>query len=84
MSNGVKSDVNNNKNDGRDLLAKHEYMTSWLEENHWARNTRNGYIGPGTSCFLMTLKENNGPSYNGSEIVTSICNITHTPSATDV
>ena len=40
--------------------------------------SRNGYIGPGPSCFLMTIQGETGviPIFNG-RFHTSICNITH-------
>lgn len=75
-----------NANDGREILSRAGYYNSWINASSadWTRNTRNGYIGPGSSCFLITLKENDGPAYNGNVMATSICNITHIASVVDV
>jgi hypothetical protein len=78
-----ENDINANENDGREINAIYGYYESWLNNGYWARDTRNGYIGAGSSCFLMTLKSD-GPTSSGDYIHTSICNITHTPKLTDV
>lgn len=48
-------------------------------------NSRNGYIGPGPSCFLLTTKEETSgfPTYR-NKFYTSICNIAHTPKQVNV
>ena len=47
---------------------------------------RQGYIGPGTSCFLIVTKDdfNHHTPYIKDELYTSICNITHSPKIENV
>ena len=65
---GANGNENQNMRDGREIIAKTGYYNSWIvaDESDWTRNTRNGYIGTGSSCFLMALKENNGPRTTGN------------------
>lgn len=72
------------------LMNYHDYKT-WTSEEYSPNNiagrdltfakeqVRNGYIGPGPSCFLLSLdKDVTGEFYSSGDIYTSICNITHT------
>ena len=47
---------------------------------------RNGFVGPGSSCFLMTTDQETGnfPSYEELKFYTSVCNIQHAIKQDDV
>jgi len=48
----------------------------------WPKWLRNGYIGPGPSCLLLTTeKDTNTQPFplQTPSFYTSVCNITHTP-----
>ena len=47
---------------------------------------RYGYIGPGSSCFILTTENETGgfPLNSQNRIYTSICNITHEPKTSNV
>ena len=61
-----------------ELLPHYDVYKNWLDSNDAKLQARNGFIGPGPSCFLLTTKENVGrfPVTN-NKFYTSICNITH-------
>lgn len=71
--------------ESQEMLAKYGQYIFYLENNGPAQAVRNGYIGPGGSCFILTTEEETG-GFNKPEsrFYTSICNITHNPKLEDV
>lgn len=57
------------------------FTLDYADEDH--DFVRNGYIGPGSSCFVISA-ENNLPVIPYDGIYTSICNIQHSPKTEDV
>lgn len=81
------------QNEAQDMLDHHGYYESWLSNPtipdplttlYWERyQLRNGYGGPGPSCFLMTSNQNINLPYTNT-VQTVVCNITHTPKLSNV
>ena len=76
-----------------EMIPNYDVYNSWISEDYQLEQqglgifddmynylflSRNGYIGPGPSCFLMTTEGETGviPIFDG-RFHTSICNITH-------
>lgn len=79
-----------------DLIGLYDNYNSWLDyrtpgvpsptqEQIWRlEQARNGYIGPGPSCFLMSTKEDIDHHDDNNNVETIVCNITHTPKLSNV
>lgn len=87
---GTLSQVNNGTNDGAGAEVQ-EFVTYgtnydvWKTDNGWKGYLRNGFIGPGPSCFLLTTESETGTfPMPKNKFYTSICNITHTPKLDNV
>ena len=61
-----------------------EREAAGIEETSFT--VRYGYIGPGSSCFILTTENETGgfPLNSQDRIYTSICNITHEPKTSNV
>lgn len=70
----------------QEFLTLYDNYTTWLDQDRIeVKNARNGYIGPGPSCFLISTKTDTGNPVNSEpRFYTSICNITHTPKIENV
>lgn len=69
--------------ESQEFLSRQSYYQTWLNGSDDARNCRNGYIGPGPSCFLISTEGDVAGFNTGSNFQTIICNITHIPKTTD-
>ncbi len=69
-----------------EMLSDSEQYNDWLNTGS-EFYVRNGFIGAGSSCYILTTKEETGgfplDSFD-SHIRTSICNIQHIPELSDV
>lgn len=82
---------NNTDPDTGEFLDKGDHARSYKYDSTWNESKsdfiRQGYIGPGPSCFLIVTKDNLGIP-NGSNrskvLYTSICNIKHSPKIENV
>ncbi len=81
-----REDSPNQKDDQpfcRELLGVRVHYTEWLNNYYGSADNRsylrNGYIGPGPSCFLLTTDKETGsfPSFGNQNFYTSVCNIQH-------
>jgi len=79
------------------MLSDPDRYSDWIDDSGSSdkettqneSDVRMGYIGPGSSCFLLTTEKETGrfPLYSedsNNYIYTSICNLTHNPRITDV
>ena len=76
--------------DTGEFLNKPEYAHLYKYDTGWNKTEsdfiRQGYIGPGPSCFVIAIKEDfkhHVPSAK-DQLYTSICNITHSPKIENV
>lgn len=69
--------------EAQDMLDHHGFYNTWITTEDWKRQARNGFAGPGPSCFLIST-DNDVTTYGTDKIQTMICNITHTPKTSNV
>ena len=69
-----------------EMIGTLDQYEQWFEDGGPITGfVRNGFIGPGPSCFLLTTKEETGGfSQPYPRFYTSICNITHNPKTEDL
>lgn len=70
--------------EAQEFLATQEDYKYWIDHNESSQLVRNGYIGPGPSCFLVSTEDDLGQSNGNARLRTMICNITHTPKMSNV
>lgn len=72
------------QHEAQDMLDHHGYYDYWARDfNDWERQARNGFTGPGPSCFLMSVDKAINDAAT-TDVQTIICNITHTPKLSNV